>query len=280
MSALDPNLEGNAFLPRLPEDRTIITASEAARLGLSQLGLTPLVGAEGSGPALVSQALAAQGARQIVYVTASSEAAQQAAGDLSALATGLPLTHLPRQPMSAPLVLAPTESTPYAEVHTDRRATMLRTAALCELLANPERSPVVLTAGALLRRVPPRQALRDATLVLTVEQELDVVQLSQQLSASGYLRAPVVEDPGSYALRDGIVDLWPGQLPAPIRLEMYGDLLASLKVFDPEDQRTQNAVTRVVVPPARDAIVTPKTEARARELLRNLCDAVDFPSTK
>jgi len=269
MSALDPNLEGNAFMPRLPEDRTIITANEAARLGLSQPGIIPLVGVEGAGPALVSQALAAQSARQIVYLVASNEVAQQAAGDLAALGKGLPLTHLPRQSMPLPLVLAPSESTPYAEVHTDRRATMLRTAALCELLANPERSPLVLTASALVRRVPPREALRDATLVLTVDQELDVVALSQKLTAAGYLRAPVVEDPGSYALRGGIIDLWPGQLPAPIRLEMYGDMLASLKVFDPDDQRTQNAVTRLVAPPARDAIVTPKTEARAREVLRH-----------
>jgi len=280
MSALDPHLEGNAFLPRLPEDRTIITVGEAARLGLSRRGLTALVGAEGAGPAVVTHALAAQGARQIVYLVASNEVAQQAAGDLAALGKGLPLTHLPRQLMPAPLVLAPSESTPYAEVHTDRRATMLRTATLCELLANPQRSPLVLSAGALARRVPPRQALRDATLVLQVEQELDVVALSQQLTSAGYLRAPVVEDPGSYALRGGIIDLWPGQLPAPIRLEMYGDLVASIKVFDPDDQRTQNAITRVVAPPARDAIVTPQTEARAREVLRNLCDAVNFPSTK
>src|SRR6478735_6521245 len=280
MSALDLPLEGSAFLPRLPEDRTIVTATEAARLGLSRPGITALVGAEGSGPALVSQALAAQGARQVVYVVASNEAAQQAAGDLAALAKGLPLLHLPKQAMGAPLVLAPSESTPYAEVHSDRRANMLRTAALCELLAQPERSPLVLTAGALLRRVPPRKALRHATLELRVEQELDVVELSQRLTSAGYLRAPVVEDPGSYALRGGIIDLWPGQLPAPIRVEMYGDLVASLKVFDPEDQRTQNAVPSVIAPPARDAIVTPVTEARAREVLRNLCDAVDFPSTK
>src|SRR6187551_1496390 len=280
MSDLDPQLEGETFLPRLPEDRTIITASEAARLGLSRPGLTPLVGAEGSGPALVSQALAAQGGRQIVYLVASVEVAQQAAGDLSALGKGLPLMHLPRTPMPPPLVLAPSESTPYAEVHGDRRAAMLRTATLCELLANPERSPLVLTAGALVRRVPPRAALRDATLVLTVDQELDVVALSQRLTAAGYLRAPVVEDPGSYALRGGIIDLWPGQLPAPIRIEMYGDLVASLKVFDPEDQRTQNAITRVIAPPARDAIVTPQTEARAREVLRSLCDTVNFPSAK
>src|SRR6188768_2075464 len=119
MSALDPNLEGGAFLPRLPEDRTIITASDAARLALSRSGLTTLVGAEGSGPALVAQALSAQAARQVVYVVVSNAAAQLAAGDLAALGKGLPLAHLPKQRLSAPLVFAPSESTPYAEVHGD-----------------------------------------------------------------------------------------------------------------------------------------------------------------
>src|SRR6185369_8813797 len=208
MSESDPLLQGQAFLPRLPEDRTIITASDAARLALSRPGLTTLVGAEGSGPALVAQALSAQAARQIVYLAANQEAAQLAAGDLAALGKGLPLAHLPKSRLAAPLVFAPSESTPYAEVHGDRRATMLRTAALCELLAAPERGPLVVTAGALVRRVPPRQALREATLTIRVEQELDVVALSQRLTSAGYLRAPVVEDPGSYALRGGIVDLW------------------------------------------------------------------------
>jgi transcription-repair coupling factor (superfamily II helicase) len=280
MPALDRNLEGSAFLPRLPEDRRIVGSSDAARLVLAAAGHSAFVAAAGAGPALVAHALSAQSSRQVVYLVASGEIAQQAAGDLAALGKGLPLARVPRLELPAPLLLAPPDSTPYAEVHTDRRAAMLRTAALHDLLSNPNRPQVVLTVSALLRRVPPRQALRDATVELSVEQELDVVKLSQKLTASGYLRAPVVEDPGSYALRGGILDLWPGQLSAPIRVEMYGDMIASLRTFDPEDQRTLNAVQRVVAPPARDAIVTDASEARARDTLRHLCDAVNFPSTK
>jgi transcription-repair coupling factor (superfamily II helicase) len=280
MPAPDLNFEGSAFLPRLPEDRRIIASGEAARLVLAAPGHSAFVAAEGAGPALVAHALSAQSSRQVVYLVASGEIAQQAAGDLAALGKGLPLSRIPKLELPAPLLLAPPESTPYAEVHTDRRATMLRTAALHDLLSNPNRSQVVLTVSALLRRVPPRQALRDATVELAVDQELDVVKLSQKLTASGYLRAPVVEDPGSYALRGGILDLWPGQLGAPIRVEMYGDTIASLRTFDPEDQRTLNAVQRVIAPPARDAIVTDASEARARDTLRHLCDTVNFPSTK
>src|SRR5450755_898285 len=280
MPAPDLNFENSAFLPRLPEDRRVVGSVDAARLVLTSTGQFAFVGAEGAGPALLAHALSAQSKRQIVYLVASGEIAQQAAGDLAALGKGLPLARFPRRELPLPLLLAPPESTPYAEVHTDRRATMLRTAALHELLSNPNRSQVVLTVSALLRRVPPRQALRNATVELVVDQELDVVTLSQKLTASGYLRAPVVEDPGSYALRGGILDLWPGQLSAPIRVELYGDMIASLRTFDPEDQRTLNAVQRVIAPPARDAIVTDASEARARDTLRHLCDTVDFPSTK
>ncbi len=280
MPAQDLNTEDSAFLPRLPEDRRVVGSVDAARLVLTSTGQFAFVGAEGAGPALLAHALSAQSKRQIVYLVASGEIAQQAAGDLAALGKGLPLARFPRRELPLPLLLAPPESTPYAEVHTDRRATMLRTAALHELLSDPNRSQVVLTVSALLRRVPPRHALRNATVELVVDQELDVVKLSQKLTASGYLRAPVVEDPGSYALRGGILDLWPGQLSAPIRVELYGDMIASLRTFDPEDQRTLNAVQRVIVPPARDAIVTDATEARARDTLRHLCDTVNFPSTK
>ena len=280
MQAPDMPLEGSAFLPRLPEDRRILGSADAAREALASATPSAFVGVEGAGPALLSHALSTQGTRQVVHLVASGEVAQQTAGDLAALNRGLPLSRLPKRDLPAPLLLAPPETTPYAEVHTDRRATMLRTAALHDLLSQPNRAQIVLSVSALLRRVPPRQALRDATVELIVDQELDVVRLSQKLTASGYLRAPVVEDPGSYALRGGILDLWPGQLSAPIRVEMYGDLIASLRTFDPEDQRTLNAVQRVIAPPAREAILTDTTEARARDTLRHLCDTVNFPSTK
>jgi transcription-repair coupling factor (superfamily II helicase) len=266
----------------LAEDRRIVGSVEAARLVLGNAGTTAFVGSEGAGPALVAHALsAATGqARQVVYVVASADIAQQAAYDLAALGKGLPLARVLGVTQAAPLVLASPESTPYAEVHTDRRAAMLRAAALHDLLSNPNRAQVVVTVSALLRRVPPQKALRDAAVELSVDQELDVVSLSQQLTAAGYLRVPVVEDPGSYALRGGILDLWPGQLSAPIRVEMFGDLIASLRTFDPEDQRTLSAVERVIAPPAREAILTDVSEARARDILRHLCDAVDYPSTK
>jgi transcription-repair coupling factor (superfamily II helicase) len=280
MAPPDLNFDAPELVPRLPEDRPILTSADAARRALGGARMSSIVGSAGSGPALVGHALSSQGARQVVYLAANNELAQQAAGDLGALSRGLPLARFSKLDLAAPSLLAPAESTPYSEVHSDRRAAMLRTSTLYELLASPTRSQLVLTAGALVRRVPPRRAMRDATIELVVEHELDVVALSRKLTSSGYLRVPVVEDPGSYALRGGLLDIWPGQLPAPIRVELNGDLISSLRTFDPDDQRTLAPIERVIAPPARDAIVTDESEARARELLRSLCDTVNYPSTK
>ena len=85
MAALDLNFDGNPFLPRLPEDRQVVTLLEAAERALELPGLKSFVGAEGSGAALLCHTLLAKTTRQIVYVVANSEVAQQACADLSAL---------------------------------------------------------------------------------------------------------------------------------------------------------------------------------------------------
>src|SRR5450432_1321412 len=115
---MNSEFEDSAFLPRLPDDRKVVTLAEAASQALQHPGLTRFVGSEGSGPALISHALAAQSTRQIVYIAATSEVAQQAASDLTALGRGLPLARVPRCELGPPLVLAPSESTPYADVHS------------------------------------------------------------------------------------------------------------------------------------------------------------------
>src|SRR4029079_159417 len=66
----------------------------------------------------------------------------------------------------------------------------------------------------------------------------------------------------------------------PVRIEFYGDLVMSIKAFDPEDQRTVREVREVWLSPAREAILTPGNVERARDRVRAACDAVDFPSSK
>ncbi|HVU05395.1 MAG TPA: transcription-repair coupling factor [Polyangiaceae bacterium] len=261
----------------LPTDRRVVTvralAGERAAPGLSHA-----VGVEGSGGAILARAFAER-CPLVVYVTPDLESARRAVDDLAFFAAGPPHVAPPLAPASA-LLFAPSETSPYAEVHPERRAAMLRVATLFQLASGSGARFLVLPATALARRVVPRGAIRSGSVRLVAEDGIDLEDVVNRLSAAGYLRAPVVEDPGSFAVRGGILDVWPPQLDAPVRAELYGDLVVSLKAFDPESQRTTEGLPEVFLPPASEAILGPGVSDRARETMRELADAMNFPSSK
>ncbi|HYQ14636.1 MAG TPA: CarD family transcriptional regulator, partial [Polyangiaceae bacterium] len=269
------------FLAPLPEDRAILTLDELGRRAASSKSGLSCVGVEGSGAALVAHRLARAGSARIITVCADSEAAQRTQSDLAALTRGLGFGRLPALPnVAEPLLLTAQESTPYAEARADRRLSMLRAAALFQMASGLPSQLVVVSAGALVRRVTPQRVIREGGARIETDSEIDVAALAKRLDLAGYLRVPLVEDPGSFAVRGGIFDVWPSSADAPVRAELYGDLVMGLRTFDPEDQRTLDEVRQVLVPPATEAVQEPKSEARAKENLRALCDSVDYPTTK
>ncbi|MBI3201196.1 MAG: transcription-repair coupling factor [Myxococcales bacterium] len=252
----------------LPEGRRVVTAREVAGL-LGENTRLHVVGAEGSAPSRVARALADADAH-VLYVAADVDAARRAAADLSFVARG----------DEAILSLLPPESTPWAEVRPDRRAEHARASALFHLAQSLPWRFLVTTGAGLVRRFTPPKPLCDAGVELVAEDELDLAKVTERLAAAGYLRVPLVEDPGSFAVRGGVFDVWPGSSDLPVRAELYGDMVLSLKTFDPETQRTGDSLERIWLPPAREVITTPQATERAREVLRSLCDAVDYPSSK
>jgi transcription-repair coupling factor (superfamily II helicase) len=264
--------------PSLPEGRAVLGAREvAARVGAG--GTTHVVDAEGCAPALVSRALALGGSR-VLYVAADVDGARRALADLTFVAGPLPFDPACVPDTEALLSVLPTETTPWAEVRSDRRAQLARTAALAHLATGRPWRFLVTTAAALVRRFVPPKPLVEACVELVSEGEIDVTEVAKKLASAGYLRAPVVEDPGSFAVRGGLLDVWPTNAELPVRAELYGDLVLSLKTFDPETQRTLEAVEQVWLPPARELITTETASTRARAILRSLADAVDWPSSK
>ncbi|HKY36058.1 MAG TPA: transcription-repair coupling factor [Polyangiaceae bacterium] len=269
------------FLAPLPLDRSIVSLDELARRTLASRGSSACVGVEGSGVALLAGRLLRSDAARVICVCADTEAAQRTASDLTAVTAGLGFAGLPAsRPALEPLLLTAQDATPYAEARADRRLAMLRAAALFQMAAGLPARLVVTSAGALLRRVPPRREMRESGVTLEAESELDVPKFARKLDLAGYLRVPLVEDPGSFAVRGGILDVWPSASDAPVRAELYGDLVMTLRKFDPEDQRTLAEIKSVVVPPATESVQQSGGEARARQALRALCDSVDYPTTK
>jgi transcription-repair coupling factor (superfamily II helicase) len=281
-----PDLEDP--LPSLepPEGRPLWrvgrVAAEATRPATAAPGGEPLrhvVGVVGAASALVASAVRSATGSLVVCVVESLERAGRLAADLAFL-SGERREGGEGGALGRVLVLPPYETSPYADVNPDRRAAMARLAVLHHVASGAEAHYLIVTAASLARKVVAPGVVAEHALRVEAEQELDRDAFVAALSRAGYLRVPVVEDPGSFAVRGALLDVWPASLTEPVRVELYGDLVLSLKQFDPEGQRTLREVKAVALPPAREAVLTDAAVARAREALRAACDAAEWPSSK
>ncbi|MBN2197281.1 MAG: transcription-repair coupling factor [Polyangiaceae bacterium] len=267
----------------LPGDRPVLALEALVRRAAGQPGIHPVVHAEGCASALLATGFGRRRTGPILVVLPDPDAARRTAADLNALAAGLPLPPPHDQPLGAgeePLLLLPSETTPYAEVHPDRRAAMTRASALFHIAAGLPWRFLVTTAAALVRRVAPPSVLAAAGVLIECDRELDLGDTVAKLVAAGYLRVPVVEDPGSLAARGGLLDVWPPGAAAPLRIELNGDLVAAMRCFHPDTQRTSANLERAWLAPAREAILTAEGVGRAQRLVRELCDQRNHPSTR
>jgi transcription-repair coupling factor (superfamily II helicase) len=241
-------------------------------------------GARGAGAPLVARFAAQALGRPVLYVAPDAESADAAAHDLRYLLgeprLGLDPAPAGPPPRSAVQLLLPSEVSPYEQVHPERRAVMRRASALAALATAQPFTFLVTSAAGLVRRVAPPGPLRAAALTLSTEQSVDLRELTVALTRAGYQRNPVVEDPGCVAVRGGLLDVWAPQESAPVRVELAGDTVVSLRRFDPDTQRTSESIERLWLPPATDLLLSPETKERASERLRALCDAANFPSGK
>jgi len=283
LALTEPTVESEALLDPLPSyepppDHDLVDAATLAHR-IAKGFPVHASGCNGSATALVARALARAHSRPLLCVTATVEQAQQLTADLRFL-WGEDARESEDTAQGQVLYLGASEASPYAEVNPDRRAAHSRLATLFHLAHGLPFRFVVTSAAALLRKVVPREVVEQHAELVVEEQELDRDALAAKLSESGYLRVPLVEDRGSFAVRGAILDVWPPGSVSPTRIELLGDLVLSLKRFDPDTQRTTGDLKDLWLPPAREAIRTDAAVQRARRVVRDLCDAVDLPSSR
>ncbi len=116
-------------------------------------------------------------------------------------------------------------------------------------------SVVVVPVETLLQRIIPRQALCDYTELLMVNEETERDHLIETLHAGGYVKASIVEEPGEYSVRGGIIDVFSPMYDEPVRIEMFGDTVDSIRMFSPVNQRKTADLDEAVILPAKEAIL-------------------------
>ena len=143
---------------------------------------------------------------------------------------------------------------PHAAVVAQR---MMALARLARVRGRDHPSVLLTTVNAVLQRVPERELLAKQSLSAAPGNLLPMAGITQWLDLNGFNRAATVREPGDYAVRGGIVDLFAPGMDTPVRLDFFGDTLESIRSFDPESQRT-NAELRALdlVPMAEFQLTT------------------------
>jgi transcription-repair coupling factor (superfamily II helicase) len=129
---------------------------------------------------------------------------------------------------------------------------------------------LVTTIQALMQPVPSRRHLADNTLELAVGREYSLPRLRAWLAERGFKPAELVLEPGQYAARGGIIDVFAPTAPAPYRLEFFGDTLESLRTFDPATQRSLDDRERAAIsflPVGKGGPTSPQTTANLLDYL-------------
>jgi transcription-repair coupling factor (superfamily II helicase) len=128
---------------------------------------------------------------------------------------------------------------PYDRVSPNTEIVGQRIAALAKLLT-PAKKPrlVIATVNAVAQRVPPHGMVKTAAFNIAVGDRVDLEVMQLFFAKNGYNRAETVREAGEYAVRGGIVDLFPPGFEEPVRIDLFGDEIEKIRNFDPMSQRT------------------------------------------
>lgn len=158
---------------------------------------------------------------------------------------------------------------PYDRVSPNAEVSAARMAVLATLAAEFEKPFVLLTTvNAAMQRVPAREKLNSASFVAEVGRQIDEAALRKFFAHMGFVKAPTVAEPGDFAIRGGLIDVYPPGETGPVRLDLFGDVLDGVRRFDAATQRTINKMSRLELAPVSEVILDEPSIQRFRQNYR------------
>ena len=158
---------------------------------------------------------------------------------------------------------------PYDRVSPNADISAARMAGLAALVHKMPRTFVLLTTlNAATQRIPSRGVLREAAFGARVGDRIDEKRLRDFLVRMGFSQSPTVMEPGDYAVRGGIIDIFPPGDGGPVRLDLFGDVLDGARRFDPTTQRTTEKLDMVELAPVSEVILDEAAITRFRQNYR------------
>ncbi len=247
-----------------------------------------LGGLSGAGSALVAARLLRERDEPLLIVAPTGDLAERFASDLRALAGNLAKTsHVggaapeggPADPTKpGPVLLVPEDPVlPFGGLSPDHADLRERLRVCHALIESPrEVRAVVVSARTLLRRVLPPATMQRHTLLAMLGAELDRAATVTSLLNAGYQQVALCEDPGTFAVRGAIIDVFGPLAELPFRIELLGDEVDRIRAYDPTTQRTVAQLESVSLPPVREVMFDEASRDRAKAAIRALADELDI----
>lgn len=158
---------------------------------------------------------------------------------------------------------------PYDRVSPNADVAAARMATLAALVHGMPKSFVLLTTmNAATQRIPARRVLTEAAFCAQVGYRIDEGALRDFLVRMGFTQVPTVMEPGDYAIRGGIIDIFPPGHAAPVRLDLFGDVLDGARRFDVATQRTTEKLDLIELAPVSEVILDDAAIRRFRQNYR------------
>jgi transcription-repair coupling factor (superfamily II helicase) len=194
----------------------------------------------------------------IIHIARDDKRAEAMAAALAIMAPGATVLDFPAW-----------DCLPYDRVSPNPGLSARRMATLAAL-ADGLKGPFVLltTLNAATQRLPARDLIRSSAFSARVGDRVDEARLKGFLTRMGFAPTSTVAEPGDFAIRGGIVDLWPPGSRTPIRLDFFGDVLDGARRFDPETQRTTEKLTAIDLAPMSEVILDEASITRFRQNYR------------
>ena len=167
---------------------------------------------------------------------------------------------------------------PYDRVSPNRDSVAGRVDALARLSertgGETSKLVVLTTVNAIVQRVPSRVVIRDASRSFLIGSRVDLEDLGEFFVRNGFDRAGTVREPGEYAIRGGILDIFPPGETLPVRVDLFGDEIEALRSFDPATQKSMDKVAKLVLQPANEVFLDADSIARFRSGYREAFGSV------
>jgi len=211
----------------------------------------------GSARALALAEAVSQDPRLWLFIAADSRELERLQAELRFFAPQLPLLTLPDWE-----VLPYDQFSPHPDIVSERLRTLAR-------LPQLQRGLLLLTAESLLTRLPPPSYVASRSFDLRRGATLEVEPLRLRLAEAGYMSVSQVRGPGEFALRGSLFDVWPMGVDEPLRVDLLDEQIESIRRFDPETQRSLDALDSVRMLPAREMPLDVESVRGFRRRFRN-----------